>query len=138
MWQLLQHALLAANQPGNTNTKLLACLPQPSPATTSVVPPSASPAALISNVNPAAVGRQDIVSSTTGAAAAVAGGNKVMPLVPSSAGLPVALAAATNGNISSLTHITPNINQLLPSKSHIADTRTHHSDGCFSGEEWVG
>jgi len=72
--------------------------------------------ALIGNGNQAtaAVSRQDLVSSTTEATSA----SKVLPLTHNSAtGFPIALAAAaSNETPSSLTHITPNINQLLPSK----------------------
>ena len=118
--QLLQQALLAASQAGNTNAKLLACLSQP---VTTTSHQTSAPAALISSVNHAAVSRQDIVSSTTEATTAVSGGNRMMPVVPNSANLPVALAAASlasNGTVSSFTHITPNINQLLPSKFSIS------------------
>jgi len=119
--QLLQQALLAASQAGNSSAKLLACLSQTSSTTASSVLQSATPTALISSVNP--------VSS---ASAAVAGGNKVMPLVPHSASLPaVALAAAANGNISSLTHITPNINQLLPSKFRTVNLQIRSEALCF-------
>ena len=114
--QLLQQALLAASQAGNTNAKLLACLSQPVTTTSQL---TSAPAAL----NHAAVSRQDIVSSTTEATTAVSGGNRMMPVVPNSANLPVALAAASlasNGTVSSFTHITPNINQLLPSKFSIS------------------
>jgi len=126
--QLLQQALLAASQAGTTNSKLLACLSQPVTTTASQHTPT-----LISNINQAAVSRQDVVSSTAEAASAVAGGNKVMSLVPNSSSLPVALGAgslSSNGTISSLTHITPNINQLLPSKSWSSTYRCSYNS-CF-------
>ena len=112
--QLLQQALLATGQTDTTNAKLLACLSQPG-TTTPSLQQTAGASAVIPNT------RQDVVSSTTEATAVAVGSNKVVPLVPNSVNVPVALAAvsmSSTGTISNLTHITPNINQLLPSTLH--------------------
>ena len=95
---MLQQALLAASSNNaTTGAKLVACLPADGHNQQSNVLLSASQLQL----------KQNLVSS----AASLLSGSRTATNAP--------LSNASNGSLANMTHITPNINQLLPSNSDL-------------------